>query len=972
MLSIVTTARARVPLVPRSDLFLPSRSLCSIGRCRNAPTFVKGSLASLSRGGRRDRRWLSSRPCLNVPSTNTTTTSTTPTVTSTTTTTRTRATATALTSTSASPTLSLPSARGSPLSHLPHPHPLRMRYRACQTCRCSSSSSTSTSTSSSSSTTPSFSRLNNGGINRNNTSIARHTRRSDFPGVGGAGESNLSGLANFFRSKMQKSGSTDNAPAPEYCSSEDKYARTYHGIRVPDPYLSLMNPTDQVLKHLEMENRFTELQMEETKKLQETIFAEMQSRIHPNERSVPEYVDGFWYYSRIPAGENFQVFCRKQGTMDAKEQVMVDTNAEGEGEDFIGISMLKVSKNQRNLAYVKDTKGDESFKAVLLDLGPSAPKHAVEESSTAPSTATTSPSSSSSSSPSSATTTSSPSSPESSPSTTSRIRRTEVIERVYSVEWAADSQTLLYTVPDELHRPYKAMRHTFGTSIERDVCLYEETDPAFYLDVGRTKDHKFLVISSNSKTTSEVRVLDSRKPLSSTPRLIAERREGVQYFLDHCDSRFYMVNNADGAANYQVSVVNDMDPAPENWQVLVPAQDNARIEDMDVFEKHVVTYETREGLPGIRVLDLNDGASTSPPRADGEGDDDDNDDSVHYVTLPYSICTLETGANTDFTGNRLRFQLSSPLLEEAVYDYDLANRKLECMRETPIQSDPPFDSADYTLTRLHAPSPTVDGEDVQVPITVYHKKDLPLDGSNPLLMHVYGAYGHKTEAEYRHFQLSLLQRGWVLALAHVRGGGELGHQWYEGARGAKKRVNSFNDFIHCTEHMIEQGYSSKGRIGAVGVSAGGLTLAAVANMKPGLFRAMLAKVPFVDAISAMSDKHLPLTIAEYPEWGNPDDEEDFKQMISWDPYQNIKEQEYPAILATASLMDIRVPYWMPAKWVQRIRANKTDSHRILFKVDQEMGHFGEGGRYSELHDRAFEYAFLIRELTEKKEEEADK
>lgn len=501
--------------------------------------------------------------------------------------------------------------------------------------------------------------------------------------------------------------------------------------------------------------------------------------------------------------------------------------------------------------------------------------------------------------------------------------------------------------------------------------LYEEADPAFFVDVSQTKDGNYVLINCNSKNTSEIHALASHDP-DAAPQLLRAREEGTAYFADHAADRFYIVTNANEAENYKIMAAAS---AVHPWEVLLPEAGNVKIEDVDLFQDFLVIYERVFSVPRIRICKLSD------PRVD-----------FHYVLLPeqHAICRITPGVNRDYRSHRVRFSITTPLVPEIVFDYDMQTMELHVLKESTIDekqrpkqsgsgskhrktqrgtlsalSIRPFRPEEFTCRRILVPSST--SQDTRVPLTLIHHRDLKLDGQNPTLMLGYGAYGTNLEADFEIDHLSLLERGWVIALAHVRGGGELGLRWYQDGKGLVKK-NSFDDFLSCTQYLLDQQYTNRTKLAAKGVSAGGLIMGYMANEHPSLFQALIMKVPFVDILQTMQDPSLPLTVHEYDEWGNPTDPQVYDYIKSYAPCENIREgQVYPAMFVTGSMNDQRVQFWEPVKWVYRLRQLQVKQQRhernlLLLKMSEDDGHFGGGGRLEQMQESAMEIAFLYQAL----------
>ena len=470
----------------------------------------------------------------------------------------------------------------------------------------------------------------------------------------------------------------------------------------------------------------------------------------------------------------------------------------------------------------------------------------------------------------------------------------------YGSAWAADNATFFYTTIDEAHRPYRLWRHRLGTASSDDVLVYEESDERFFLSVDLTRSEKFVVLHLNSKITSEVHVLDAAAPEGEL-RVVERRRQGVEYAIDHQDDRFLVLHN-DGALNFELAETPTSDPGRANWRPLIPHRDDTRLMDVDAFAGHLVVHLRRNALTGLRVVR--------------------NDGDAHEIEFDEPLFSVEPGANLEYETTTFRLGYESFVTPPTVYDYDLDERDLELRKQQPVLGG--YDPADYTQTREWA---TV-GDGTRVPISVVHRADVDHDGRAPCLLYGYGSYETSMDPWFSAIRLPMLDRGIVFAVAHIRGGGESGRRWYEDGKLLHKR-NTFTDFIACAEHLCAENYTSPERLAARGGSAGGLLVGAVANIAPRLFAAILAEVPFVDALNTILDPSLPLTVIEWEEWGNPTESADvYSYMKSYSPYENVEAKEYPAILATAGLNDPRVGYHEPAKWVAKLRATKTDDAAV--------------------------------------------
>lgn len=509
------------------------------------------------------------------------------------------------------------------------------------------------------------------------------------------------------------------------------------------------------------------------------------------------------------------------------------------------------------------------------------------------------------------------------------------------VVWANDGRTIFYTVLDENHRPTKVYRHAVGDDPADDILVYEESDPGFFMGVDLTESRRFAVIDCHDHTTGESRLIDAHDP-GAKPRLIAARETDVEYDVTHHGDRLLIRTNADGAEDYKIVEAPLDAPGRENWRDVVPHRPGVLIRGFTVFEGHMARLERVEGLPRIVITDLAGGVEQLASGIE------------HDIAFDEEAYDLGLSSGYEFATTTLRFRYSSMTTPERVYDYDMATRERVLRKEQEIPSG--HDAAQYITRRLMAPAP--DGE--TVPVSLVYHKDTKLDGTAPLLLYGYGSYGMSMPANFGANRFSLIDRGFVYAIAHIRGGMDKGYRWYkDGKLGAK--TNTFTDFIAAAEHLVGEGYTAAGSIVAHGGSAGGMLMGAVANMRPDLFRGLVAEVPFVDVLTTMCDANLPLTPPEWPEWGNPlEDEAAYETILSYSPYDNVGEREYPHILATAGLTDPRVTYWEPAKWVAKLRALKTDENLTLLRTNMNAGHGGAAGRFDRLEEIALVYAFVLR------------
>ncbi len=514
----------------------------------------------------------------------------------------------------------------------------------------------------------------------------------------------------------------------------------------------------------------------------------------------------------------------------------------------------------------------------------------------------------------------------------------ETISNVYGsvyfhtgIEWANDSQSFFYETLDAAKRPYKLHHHRLGSDPAQDRLLFTEEDETFFLLLHKSRDNLYILTEHHSTTTTEMRYLSADRPEEGL-QVIAPRRHGIEYYAAHHKGYFFIITN-ENAQNFKLVKAPLGSASHEHWQEVIPHRPQVMVNGIETFENHLVLYEYQDGLQRIRISGA-DGTSR-----------------VHYVHFPEAVYHFEPERNPNFQTDKLRIKYSSLVTPHTIVDIDLNSGAWEIQKEETVIG---YDKSQYVCEQIHAAAP--DG--AQIPISIAYKKDLKRDGSNPALLHGYGAYGANLEAEFNPNRISLLERGFVYAIAHVRGSSVLGRAWYEDGKLLRKK-NSFSDFIACAEHLIREGYTSKERLAILGVSAGGLLVAASMTMRPDLFKAVIAKVPFVDVINSMSDPSIPLTTHEYDEWGNPAVREYFEYMLSYSPYDNLQATSYPHLLLTAGFNDPRVGYWEPAKFAAKLRELKTDNNLLLLKTNFHAGHAGASGRYDFMKETAIEYAFLL-------------
>jgi len=502
------------------------------------------------------------------------------------------------------------------------------------------------------------------------------------------------------------------------------------------------------------------------------------------------------------------------------------------------------------------------------------------------------------------------------------------------IEWANDGESFFYASLDQAQRPYKLYRHMIGTETVQDVLLYQEDDEVFSLYFFKTRDDAYVMVELHSTLTTEAHFIPADQP-DGELKIISPRRQGIEYSAEHHNGVFFIVTN-ENAKNFKLVKVPVSNPNCENWQEIIPQRVDVMLTNVELFKNHLVLVERKGGTNQLRISAL-DGTS-----------------QVRYVKFPEPTYYFELTSNPDFNTTLLRFKYSSLITPTSVVDYHMDTGEWELKKENKING---YDKSQYICELIHATA----SDGTQIPISISYKKNLSLDGNNPTLLHGYGAYGAILDPDFIPHRISLLNRGFVYAIGHIRGGSDLGREWYENGKVLKKK-NSFTDFIACAEHLIKEGYTSKEKLAIMGVSAGGLLVTASMILRPDLFKAIIGKVPFVDVINSMSDPTVPLTTLEYDEWGNPENKEHFEYMMTYSPYDNIKATAYPDLLLTCGLNDPRVMYWEPAKFAAKLREHKTDDNLLILKTNFHAGHAGSSGRYDFMRDIAFEYAFLIDRL----------
>jgi oligopeptidase B len=657
---------------------------------------------------------------------------------------------------------------------------------------------------------------------------------------------------------------------------------TLHGDVRVDEYFWLRVKTDPAVRtYLEAENAYADAVLAPLAPLREKLYNEMLSRIKQTDLSVPYRLGNYFYYTRTVEGQQYPIFARKRGSVDAPEQITLDLNEMAKGQTYMGLGDYEVSDDENLLLYSFDSTGYRQYALRVKDLrtGALLPTSAA---------------------------------------------------RVVSATWASDNRTIFYSIEDSItKRAYRVYRHVLGQPT--DSLLYEEKDERFSVYVGRSRSRQYVFMYVGSLTSGEQYYLPANAPTSAW-KLISARKPEREYDADHHGDKFYIRVN-DTGRNFRLVTAPSSDPSEKNWTELIPHRADVMLNGFTLFANHMVRSERQDGLPQIVITDLRNNAA-------------------HRLTYPEPVYSAGLSANAEWNTKTLRYSYQSFITPNSVFDYDMETRASKLLKETEVLGG--YDRSRYVSERVYARA----SDGTRVPISLVYRRDVKRDGSAPMHLTAYGSYGSSSNVGFSSNRLSLLDRGVVYALAHIRGGGEMGKAWHDQGRMLNK-INTFTDFIASAEHLVAEKYTSKQRLVIQGGSAGGLLMGVVTNMRPDLFKAVISDVPFVDAVNTMLDESIPLTVGEFEEWGNPKKKEEYLYMKRYDPYGNIGAKEYPAILVTTSFNDSQVLYHEPAKYTAKMRALKTDKNPLLLVTNMGAGHGGASGRYDALRELARRYAFLL-------------
>ncbi|MGI8639426.1 MAG: S9 family peptidase [Pyrinomonadaceae bacterium] len=640
----------------------------------------------------------------------------------------------------------------------------------------------------------------------------------------------------------------------------------------------------EVVKYLEAENAYTTAAMKPHEQFVKNLYDEMLGRIKQTDLSVPYRLGDYWYYTRTEKGRQYPIYLRSK-TRDGKDgEVILDQNEMAKDYKYFAIGSFDVSDDGNLLAFSTDTTGYRQYTLQIKDLR------------------------------------------------TGKILP-DKIERVDSVEWAADNKTLFYVTEDNVtKRSDKFWKHALGAG--KDDLVYKENDVLFNLGVGRSRDKKMLFLTSSAKTMQESRYLPADKT-GGDWKVILPRKEGHEYEVDFYNDEFYIVTN-NNAENFRVVRTSVSDPNEKNWKEFIPHNPAIKIDGVDFFKDYAVVSERENGLEYLRLIDLKNNKSSR-------------------IATPENVYTMDLGTNPEFDTPVVRYEYASMITPNSTFEYNFKTGMSELLKQQEVLGG--FDKTKYETRRVWA----VARDGVKIPVSLVMKKGTKLDGKSPMLLYAYGSYGYSTTPGFSSSRLSLVDRGMIYAIAHIRGGSELGEKWRQDGRMFKK-LNTFYDFIDSADWLAKNKYTSADRLVIQGGSAGGLLMGGVVNMSPNSFKAVIAQVPFVDVMNTMLDDTLPLTTEEWIEWGNPNEKKAFDYMIKYSPYDNVKAQNYPNMLIEVSLNDSQVPFWEGAKFAAKLRALKTDNNTILLKTNMGAGHGGSSGRYDKLKEVAFDYAYALSQV----------
>jgi oligopeptidase B len=665
-----------------------------------------------------------------------------------------------------------------------------------------------------------------------------------------------------------------------------KQLKKHNEVRIDNYYWLNDRENPEVIDYLNQENAYYDSMTAHTKEFQKELFEEMKGRIKEDDQSVPYLYNGYYYITRYEKGQDYPIYSRKKGSLEAKEEILFDCNVLAKGHTFFQLGGLSVSPDNRFASFGIDTVGRRIYTIQVKNLE------------------------------------------------TNEILSDVIENATGGSVWANDNQTLFYTRQDKVTlRANQIFKHKLGSNADKDVLVYEEKDETFNVSVGKEKSKKYIVIGAESTLTTEYRILNSNTP-DAEFKVFQPRVRGLEYSISHFGDSFYILTNKDKATNFKLMKTPENATEKKHWKEVIAHREDVLIEDIEIFSNYLVVEERSNGLNHIRIMPWS-----------GEGE--------YYLPFGSETYNAYTTTNVDFDTDILRYSYQSMATPSSVIDFNMKNKEKEIKKEQAVLGGQ-FDKNNYIEERVWATAK--DG--TKVPISLVYRKDLKKDGNNPLLQYAYGSYGVTMEPYFSTTRLSLLDRGFIYAIAHIRGGEDLGRQWYEDGKLLKKK-NTFTDFIDCSQFLIQEKYTSAAHLYAEGGSAGGLLMGAVVNMAPELYHGVIAQVPFVDVITTMLDDSIPLTTGEYDEWGNPNNKKYYDYMLSYSPYDNVKEQVYPNLFVSTGLHDSQVQYWEPAKWVAKLRTHKKGNTILYLNTNMDAGHGGASGRFEALKELAKEFSFLM-------------
>jgi len=674
-------------------------------------------------------------------------------------------------------------------------------------------------------------------------------------------------------------------------AEKKEHIRDIHGDKVNDNYYWMYDyfgkgpDSTKAVDYLKAENAYLEEVMSPTKKLQEDLYTEMKGRIKEKDKSVPVFKNGYFYYTRTEDGKQYYKYCRKKGSLDAKEEILLDVDKMAEGHAYYSATGFSITEDNKLLGFAVDEVSRRQYTIYVKNLE------------------------------------------------TGEILKDAVKNTEGGICWANDNKTFFYTSKNTVTLlSEKIKRHTLGTDASADVTVYEEKDKANYIGVYKSKNNKYIFIHSGATMSTENYILDASKP-NEAFKSFQPRMKDVIYNVTPLADKFLIRTNKDGALNFKLMECPLDKTGAENWKEVIPHRKDVLLSGIEEFKDFLVFNERKDGLVQLRVKSL-------------------TNTTEYNINFGEAAYTAYTTGNPEYNSTTLRYGYTSLVTPSSVYDYNLVTKEKKLMKQQEVLGG--YTASEYVTERLYATA--TDG--TKIPISVVYKKGFKKDGNAPFLLYAYGSYGASMDASFNSARLSLLNRGFAFAIAHIRGGQEMGRQWYEDGKMMKKK-NTFTDFINCGEFLVKEKYTNKNHLYAQGGSAGGLLMGAIVNMAPDLWKGAIAQVPFVDVVNTMLDESIPLTTNEFDEWGNPKNKEAYFYMKSYSPYENVEKKNYPNILVTTGLHDSQVQYFEPAKWVAKLRDMKTDNNVLLLQTNMKFGHGGASGRFDYLKDVALSYAFLF-------------